>query len=137
MLEEVLSSQRLDAQYIMWTSGVSKDDDNVSSGKVLGPDVVGKALTPVISMEFNYTLRIDVMPATREKPERHLLFLGSHVDVNAGNAAAVGNIRRPLDAPALKDTIIEPANIVQALSLLRDEGAAAAKSAIKARLGLR
>ena len=138
ILEEVLASQHLDAQYIMWTSGVSKEDDNVSTSKMLGPDVVGKALTPVISMEFNYTMRIDVFPATREKPERHLLYLGSHTDVNAGNAAAVGNIRRPLDAPPLKETIIEPANIVQALTLLRDEGTkAAAVAAIKARLGMK
>ena len=137
MLEDILQSQRLPAAFIMWTSGVSKDDDNVSSGKVLGPDVVGKALTPVIAGEFNYTTRIDVIPASSMpvRPERHLLYLGSHTDMNAGNAASLGNVRRPLDAP-LKETIIEPANIVTALAVLRDEGVKTATSAIKARLNM-
>jgi hypothetical protein len=134
--EEVWESQKLDAPYILWTSSVSKDEDTNAGGKVLGPDVIGKALTTEVPRWFNYTFRIDVIPAQLGKPERHLLYLGNHVDVGAGNAAGLGNTRMPLDAGALASNVIEPANIVQALNLL-EGGRDKSVSAIKARLGLR
>jgi hypothetical protein len=135
MTEEVWASQKLNAPYIMWTSSVSKDEDPTATGKVLGPDVIGKALTTEVPRWFNYTFRIDVIPAQSGKPERHILYLGSHVDVGAGNAAALGNTRMPLDAPALLKNQIEPASIVQALELL-DGGYDKAKEAIRKRLSL-
>lgn len=135
MTEEVWESQKLSAQYVMWTSTVSKEDDTTSSGKVLGPDVIGKALTAEVPRWFDYTFRIDVLPAQGGKGERHLLYLGSHVDVGAGNAAGLGNIRRPLDAPELKTHIIEPANIVTALTLLGD-GHQSATDVIRKRLNI-
>ena len=134
MTEEIWASQRLPGQYVLWTSSVSKDEDGVSTGKVLGPDVIGKALTAEVPRWFHYTFRIDVLPAQSGKAERHILYLGSHVDINAGNAAGLGNIRRPLDAPALAQTTVEPANIVTAISLVRDASQKAAEEAIKRRL---
>ena len=134
MTEEIWASQRLPAQYILWTSSVSKDEDGVSSGKVLGPDVIGKALTAEVPRWFHYSFRIDVLPAQSGKGERHILYLGSHVDINAGNAAGLGNIRRPLDAPALTQTTVEPANIVTAIQLVKDASQMAAEAAIKKRL---
>ena len=134
MTDEVWESQKLPAQYIMWTSSVSKDEDGVSSGKVIGPDVIGKALTAEVPRWFHYSLRLDVLPAQQGKGERHLLYLGTHSDLGAGNAAALGNIRRPLDAPPLKELIIEPADIVKALQLIRDESNKAAMDVIKKRL---
>ena len=135
MTEEIWASQRLPAQYIIWTSSVSKDEDGVSSGKVLGPDVIGKALTAEVPRWFHYTFRIDVLPAQGGKPERHILYLGSHVDVNAGNAAGLGNIRRPLDAPALTQATIEPADLVKAVQLVKDSSQKSAEDAIRKRLG--
>src|SRR3990167_5589019 len=134
MTEEVLESQKLPAQYILWTSSVSKDDDTTAGGKVLGPDVIGKALTAEVPRWFNYTFRLDVIPAQNSQPERHLLYMGTHVDVGAGNAAGMGNIRRPLDAPALdlKNNVIEPADLVKALTMLQG-GQESATSAIKKR----
>lgn len=137
MTEEVWESQKLAAEYIMWTSSVSKDEDGVSSGKVLGPDVIGKALTAEVPRWFHYTFRIDVLPAQGGKGERHVLYLGNHLDVGAGNAAGLGNIRRPLDAPELKQLTIEPANIVQALKMIRDESTKAAAEVIKKRLEMK
>jgi energy-coupling factor transporter ATP-binding protein EcfA2 len=137
MTEEIWASQRLNAQYILWTSSVSKDEDGVSSGKVLGPDVIGKALTAEVPRWFHYSFRIDVLPAQGGKGERHILYLGSHVDINAGNAAGLGNIRRPLDAPALTQTTVEPANIVTALQLVRDASINAAQEAIKKRMAMK
>lgn len=133
MTEEVWESQKLDAQYIMWTSSVSKDDDTTSAGKVLGPDVIGKALTTEVPRWFNLTFRIDVVPAQMGKPERHIIYLGNHVDIGAGMAAGLGNIRTPLDAPPIAQNTIEPASIVKALQML-EGGNDKAVDAIKRRI---
>lgn len=134
--QEMLEAQKLSAEYVLWTAGLSKDDDEVSSTKVIGPDVIGRALTGMLPMDFNYTMRIDVLSSQGGKRERHLLYLGNHQDMNAGNASALGNIRRPLDAPPLKEFIIEPANIVTALRLVRDDARKAATEVIRKRLGM-
>lgn len=135
MTSEVWESQKLNAPYILWTSSVSKDDDPNASGKVLGPDVIGKALTTEVPRWFDQTFRLDVIPAQSGKPERHILYLGSHVDVGAGNAAGLGNTRLPLDAPPLATNTIEPASVVKALELLAG-GKDSAKEVIRKRLGL-
>lgn len=134
--ETVWTSQKLDAPFIIWTSSVSKDDDLNAGGKVIGPDVIGKALTTEVPRWFDLTYRLDVLPAQGGKPERHVLYLGTHADVNAGNAAGLGNIRKPLDAPDPPTLIIEPASIVKALELL-EKGSDLATSKIAARLGLK
>lgn len=131
---EIWQSFRLAAPYILWTSSVSKDEDATASGKILGPDVIGKALTAETPRWFDFTFRLDVLPARDSKPERHILYLGTHVDVNSGGAAGLGNIRLPLDATVLKETAIEPADIVKALNSIRG-GYDEATEAIKRRLG--
>ena len=133
MTEEVWASQRLPATYIIWTSSVSKDDDSTSTNKVLGPDVIGKALTPEVPRWFNVTYRIDVEPAKMGQPEKHILYLGNHIDIGAGGAAGLGNIRRPLDAPPLASNMIEPASIVKALELIQG-GQDSARLKIRQRL---
>lgn len=133
MTEEIWASMRLPSDYILWTSSVSKDEDTTASGKVLGPDVIGKALTAEVPRWFHLTFRIDVIPAQMGKPERHILYLGNHVDVGAGNAAGLGNTRMPLDAPKLTSNQIEPASIVQALDII-EKGGQAAEIEIKKRL---
>jgi hypothetical protein len=133
MTEEIWTSFKLPADYIMWTSSVSKDEDTTAAGKILGPDVIGKALTAETPRWFDYTFRFDVLPARDGKPERHILYLGNHIDVGAGGAAGLGNIRLPLDAPPLKQNFIEPADIVKALQLI-ESGAASATEALAKRL---
>lgn len=135
MTDEIWQSQKLDAPYILWTSSVSKDEDTTSSSKVLGPDVIGKALTAEVPRWFDLTFRLDVIPAQQGKPERHILYLGNHVDVGAGNAAGLGNTRLPLDAPAITQNTIEPASILKALELI-EGGTDKAAEVIKKRLGL-
>jgi hypothetical protein len=130
---EVWESQQLPVEYLIWTSSVSKDEDTTTSGKVLGPDVIGKALTAEVPRWFHYTFRLDTIPAQQGKEERHLLYLGSHVDVGAGNATGLGNTRMPLDAPKLSKTVIEPASIVEALRIL-DESKQKAVDVLKKQL---
>jgi hypothetical protein len=134
MTEEIWASQRLPAPYILWTSSVSKDEDTTAAGKILGPDVVGKALTAEVPRWFNQTFRLDVLPAKDGKPERHILYLGNHVDVGAGGASGLGNLRMPLDAPKLETNTIEPADLVKAL-VLTDKGSEFALDLIRKRLG--
>lgn len=131
--EEVWASQKLEASYILWTAGASKDEDQEASGKVVGPAVVGKAMTAEVPRWFNLTFRIDCLPAQNGKPERHILYLGNHSDINAGNATGLGNIRLPLDAPPIVKTSIEPASIVEAITLI-DKGSEVALEALKKRL---
>ena len=133
--EEVWNSFKLPSDLIVWTSTVSKDDDTTSTTKVIGPDVIGKALTAEVPRWFNLSFRIDVVPAQQGKPERHILYLGNHIDVGAGGAAALGNIRMPLAAQALTSNQIEPASVVKALDLI-EQGRKQAEETIKRRLGL-
>ena len=130
---EVWNSQKLATPYLIWTSAVSKDEDLNAAGKVLGPDVIGKAMTTVTPYWFDYTIRIDTIAAQNGKPERHLMYLGTHADVNAGGAAGLGNIRLPLDG-SLTTTIIEPASIVKALEAI-EGGRKTAVDQIRKRLG--
>ena len=136
MTEQVWKSQKLNAPYILWTSSVSKDEDTTAAGKILGPDVIGKALTAEVPRWFNMTFRIDVVPASSGAKERHILYLGNHVDVGAGNASGLGNIRMPLDGKFPEKNTIEPASLVAALELL-EGGRKSAVDAIKKRLSLK
>jgi GTPase SAR1 family protein len=132
--EEVWTSQKLNADYILWTASVSKDDDSASSNKVLGPQVAGKALTSEVPRWFGLSFRIDALPAQNGKPERHILYLGNNIDLSAGNAIGLGNTRTPLDAPTLPSSI-EPASLTKAIEMI-DSASEAAKVIVKKRLGL-
>jgi hypothetical protein len=131
--EEVWESQKLPASsFVLWTASVSKDEDATSSGKVLGPQVCGKALTSEVPRWFQLTFRIDALPAQNGKPERHILYLGNSIDINSGNAVGLGNTRTPLGAPDLPPTI-EPASLVKAIQLI-DTASTTALDAMKKRL---
>lgn len=133
--EEIMESHRLDTDYVLWTAGLNKGDDDINAGvKIIGPDIIGNALTPSLPMDFHYTFRMDVLPGKGTEAPKHVLYLGTHQDVNAGNATALGNIRRPLDAAPLKSYVIEPADLVQALKLVRQDAQEEATRKIKARI---
>ena len=136
VLTSIYESLKLPASYVVWSAGLNMDKDEFSTTKVVGPDVIGKALTGVLPKDFNYTFRLGTIPAQSGKAEEHVLYLGSHVDAQAGGATAMGNVRRPLDAPALKadQLIVKPANIVKALKLVKEEANEVAKAAIKKRI---
>lgn len=134
--EEVWQSQKLDADYILWTASVSKDDDSTSTQKVLGPEVVGKKLTAEVPRWFSLSFRIDCTPASTmpPKPETHILYLGNSVDSSAGNAVSLGNTRTPKDGSDLPSSI-QPASLIKALEMIAASKASALKT-IKTRLKL-
>jgi hypothetical protein len=133
MTKEIWASERLPVPWIAWTSSVSKEDSGISSGKVLGPDVIGRALTEEVVRWFTYVFRIDTIPAKGSDPEKHVLYLGTSVDQAAGNATALGNIRMPLDAATLKSYVVEPADVVKAIELV-EKGAEEATDKLRKRL---
>jgi len=132
--EEAWNSQTLPADFIVWTAGVAKDDDPNASGKLLGPASAGNALTHKWPGWFNLTFRIDALPSEAGKPERHILYLGNHKDVAAGNAVGLGNTRTAMDSPPLPTLTIEPASIVKALNLI-DSGGVVATDVVAKRVG--
>lgn len=130
----MMMSQKLDAEFVVWTAGANKDDDDINSGKIIGPQIIGNAPTGTTPQDFHYTFRMDYAPAKGNDKAKHFLYLGPSADVNSGNATAIGNIRRPLHAPELKQTVIEPASLVQALKLVREDANKAATEVIRKKL---
>ena len=133
IVEEMWQSQKLDG-WVMWTAALKRDDDQNSSGRVLGPSVCGKALTGELPRFCVYTFRIAATPGALGQPTKHVLHLGDHLDMNAGNAKGLGNSRIPLDAPRIP-TQIEPASIVKAIQMIQAAGPQATEI-IKKRMGL-
>lgn len=119
ILDEFWRSQKLNVPYIVWTASASKEEDMNAGGKVIGPAVVGKALTSELPRHTDLCFRMDCLPASGGKAERHVIYLGNSVDLAAGNAVSLGNTRLPMGAPELPQTI-EPASIVKVLALLED-----------------
>ena len=117
IVEEVWQSQKLDG-WTMWTAATKRDEDPNAAGKVLGPAIVGKALTAEVPRWFVYTFRVAAVPGAGGTAERHILYLGDHQDVNSGGAKGLGNTRVPLDSPKLPATI-EPASLVKAIDLIQ------------------
>jgi hypothetical protein len=134
ILDEVWRSQRLSVPYIVWTASASRDEDPNATGKVIGPAIAGKALTAEMLRHFDLTFRLDCSPANNGKPEKHTIYLGNSVDIQAGNAVGLGNTRVPLaeGVPPLPPSI-EPASLVKALGLIQ-EVETKAKEVIKKRL---
>lgn len=134
ILEEVRASQTLPVP-IGWTAAVRRASDNESNSPVLGPQIAGKAATADIPRRFKYTFRVAAIPpATAKERERHVLYLGDHIDRTAANAKGLGNSRNPLAATPLPREI-EPASLVEALRLIK-AGQEEARGLIESRLGL-
>lgn len=133
VLEEVWKSQQLPG-WTAWTAAVKRDEDPNASGKILGPAVAGKALTAELPRYFTYSFRVSAVPASLGGKEKHILYMGDHTDLAAGNSKGLGNTRNPLDAPALPATI-EPASLVKAIELI-NAGYKPALDTIKKRLNI-
>lgn len=118
LLDEFLRSQKLPVPYVLWTASASKEEDGNFGGKVIGPAGPGKALTAELPRHCDLCFRIDCTPAQQGKAERHIIYLGNSVDLNAGNATSLGNTRVPMGADL--PTTVEPASIVKVLKLIED-----------------
>jgi hypothetical protein len=135
VLDEVWRSQKTSVPFVVWTASASRDEDQTAGGKVIGPAVIGKALTAELPRHFDLTFRLDCLPAGQGKTERHILYLGNSVDVAAGNAVGLGNTRIPMNVPKEFElpTQLEPASLVKALGLI-EKAENAAKEELRKRL---
>ncbi len=118
LLSEFLRSQKLNVPIVLWTASASKEDDQNNGGKIIGPAGPGKALTSEVPRHCDLCLPIDCLPAQMGKPERHIIYLGNSVDMNAGNALRLGNTRVPMGAELPPS--IEPASIVKVLEIIEE-----------------
>lgn len=131
LLDEFLRSQKLPVPLILWTASASKEEDGNFGGKVIGPAGPGKALTSELPRHTDLCFRIDCTPSKGVDKEKHIIYLGNSVDVNAGNATSLGNTRVPMGAEL--PTTVEPASIVKVLDLI-EKAETKAKEAMTARI---
>lgn len=109
----------------LWTARARRGEDDATAS-VLGPQVVGKALTAEIPSWFNYTFRVMAVPADEVLgiKEAHRLFLGDHMD---RGLKGLGNQRRPLDGGDVPG-YIEPASLVGAFRAMANAGETAVQT---------
>lgn len=119
---------------VLWTFGIHRGE-SVEAEPIIGPKLVGKALTPQIPKWFNYTFRLDMIapsPGSGADPE-HILILKPQV--GSSGALSFGNARYPLAASEQLPAVIKPASITEAFRLI-EEGRKTAADNLRAELGL-
>lgn len=118
----------------LWTALARRGDDADTNAPILGPQVVGKALTSEVPSWFNYTFFLMQLPADEltKQSERHRLHLTDFVDLVTKGAKGLANNRIPLDGGVVP-AYIEPASLVGALALI-DTATGTATAAVRARL---
>lgn len=116
MLEAIRKSTWLTRRGIdvLWTFAIYRGEDQGRT-PILGPKLVGKAMTPFLPKEFRYTFRIDAVPQEGTIPI-HRLYLTEHPEL-AGLGHSFGNARYPLGVTPLPP-FIEPASLPTALELI-------------------
>lgn len=120
---------------VMWSAALNRSQDE-GMATVLGPQLVGKAMTADVPRWFKYTFRVAAIPVSNAAP-RHVLYLEDHLDAQAGMAKALGNARVPLaGGDKAVPFSIEPASIVKALTAIKERNEAA-KTEIARRVGLK
>lgn len=130
------ASTRLPGRYLVWTALSKRASDEESATPLLGPQLAGKALTDNAPAWFTYTFHLVRLPGdpVTKREDEHRLYLKAHKDLTVPGALAIGNERRPLDAPRVKE-YVSPADLHVALNLV-EEGIEQATAAIEKRLAL-
>jgi hypothetical protein len=106
---------------IIWTALARRASDNDTGSTILGPQIVGKALTGEAPRWFVYTFRVMGIPADAvlKTPERHILYFNDHTDLNTPGAKGLGNSRIPMGVGPVDP--IEPASLVRALEVINSK----------------
>lgn len=113
-------------------TAMTRRGESGSNSPVLGPLVIGEALTGKLPRWFDYTFRV-----VADSQGQHTLYLGPHSDPSlGGRTIALANPRLPKEGAKVKVQLsITPASIVQALSQMRARKDAA-RDEVRAELGL-
>jgi hypothetical protein len=118
----------------VWTALARRGDDADTTATILGPQLVGKALTSEVPAWFNFTFCCMQIPAddVTKSTERHRLYLTDFIDSLSRGAKGIANNRIPLDGGTVPQ-FMEPASLVGALRLI-DQATSTATDHIRARL---
>ena len=123
---------------VLWTFRARRVEasDTDTRSPILGPQVAGKAMTPDLPAWFHYTFRVGCVVAAGQ-PERHILYFGGHVDPTTGLAKGMGNVRTPLGAEPMPQSI-EPASLVKAMQEIQKRASVKVdEAAFKAKYGIK
>lgn len=125
-----------DEPYVIWTAAARRANDGDTNSPILGPQIVGKALTSEVPRWFIYTFHLVCLPADdfAKTPEEHRLYFGAHTDQTAPGSKAMGNNRTPMGVDPLPP-YISPADLPKALDMIRGK-MAEAEAAQRAELAL-
>lgn len=119
---------------VLWTFLGLRAQDADTKLDIVGPEIIGKALTAAIPSWFHYTFHVDSQIPPGGGPEKHILYMSGHNDLTTGNARAGSNSRVPFGADPMPPSI-EPASLVKALAELGQRETTAVTKA-KAKYGL-
>lgn len=119
---------------ILWTFLALRKQDDDTKLDMIGPEILGKALTAAVQSWFHYSFHIDAVNDQTTGVEKHILYTQGHNDITTGNARAKSNSRVPPGAEPLPAKY-EPASLVGVLNdLAQRETTAVAK--MKAKYGV-
>lgn len=116
---------------VVWTF-LEYRSEEADRTPILGPLLVGKALTPVIPSWFEYFWRIASVTQDNDLP-KHVLYTAEHSEL-AGMGHSFGNSRVPLGVEPLP-AVIEPASLATVFELI-EARQREADDMLKAELGL-
>lgn len=117
---------------VLWTFGLYRGESQFET-PIYGPQVAGKALTPLMPKWFKYTFPL-VKEVISGAAPKHRLLLQSQPDAN-GLATYYANARYPLGAVTPLPLDLNPASLPEAIELI-ERGQKEAAEAAKAELSL-
>jgi energy-coupling factor transporter ATP-binding protein EcfA2 len=117
---------------VLWTFALDRGE-RPDQTPILGPLVVGHALTKSVARWFKYTFPLMTISVHGSEP-RHVMYIQEQPDT-IGLSTVVSNARYPLDASTPLPATIEPASITRAIELI-ERGKEEAVAAVKQELGL-
>jgi hypothetical protein len=124
-----LTSKGID---VIWTFLEYRSEEQDRT-PILGPKLVGKALTPEVPSWFEYTWRIASVPGNPGDQPKHVLYTAEHSEL-AGLGHSFGNSRVPLGVDPLPATV-EPASLAEVFTMIESRQKDA-DDALRLELGL-
>lgn len=120
MLDQIGRASRLAFNHgfdIMWTFGEHFPDLSKGESPVIGPKLVGKALTAHLPRHIRYTLRMVQIPGMDGQPATHRLLTQPAMEPD-GMVSCLVNPRFPLNSGVDLPPFIEPASVPEFWELI-------------------
>lgn len=95
ILQLITQMSSLPVDKVIFTALESKAEDIIDKQTILGPAIVGKALTGVIPSRMNRILHLEIVPSADRKTRQYRIYFMPHVDQTIGRVWPA-NLRLPL-----------------------------------------